>query len=86
MVPYSKIGFIIILYQLPRKKNLDFKILLLVENCPAQPDLSDVDPNVKVEFLPPNTTSLIQPMNQGVIATFKALYKKATFGMMQFKM
>ena len=62
-----------------RRKNLDFKILLLVDNCPAHPDLSHVDPNVRVEFLPPNTTSLIQPMDQGVIATVKALYRKITF-------
>ena len=32
-----------------------------------------------MEFLPPNTTSLIQPMDQGVIATVKALYRKITF-------
>nr|XP_008511180.1 PREDICTED: tigger transposable element-derived protein 1-like [Equus przewalskii] len=30
-------------------------------------------------FLPPNTTSLIQPMNQGVIASFKAYYLRRTF-------
>lgn len=32
----------------------------------------DLQPNVKVVFLHPNTTSFIQPMDQGVIATFKA--------------
>ena len=62
-----------------KKKNLDFKILLIVDNCSAHPDLSHVDPNVRMEFLPPNTTSLSQPMDQGVIATFKALYRKITF-------
>ena len=34
---------------------------------------------VEFLFLPPNTTSLIQPMDQGVIATAKAIYKKITF-------
>ena len=29
---------------------------------------------VQIEFLPPNTTSLLQPMDQGVIRAFKALY------------
>ncbi|XP_064104045.1 tigger transposable element-derived protein 1-like [Macrobrachium nipponense] len=33
---------------------------------------------VQVEFLPPNTTSLIQPMDQGVIQAFKALYMRST--------
>ena len=62
-----------------RSKNLDFKILLLLDQCPAHPDLSHVDPNVRMEFLPANTTSLIQPMDQGVIATLKALYRRVTF-------
>ncbi|XP_068223545.1 tigger transposable element-derived protein 1-like [Palaemon carinicauda] len=32
---------------------------------------------VQVEFLTPNTTSLIQPMDQGVIRAFKALYTRS---------
>uniref|UniRef100_A0A8C7X688 DDE-1 domain-containing protein n=1 Tax=Oryzias sinensis TaxID=183150 RepID=A0A8C7X688_9TELE len=28
---------------------------------------------VRIEFLPPNTISLLQPMDQGVIRAFKAL-------------
>ena len=62
-----------------KRKNLDFKILLLVDNCPAHPNLSHVDPNVRMEFLPPNTTSRIQPMDQGTIAIMKANYRKITF-------
>jgi hypothetical protein len=58
--------------------NLDFKLLLLLDNAPGHPkDLQQ--PNVKVIFLPPNTTSLIQPINQGIIATFKAFYIRRTF-------
>ncbi len=33
---------------------------------------------VQVEFLPPDTTSLMKPMGQGVIRAFKALYIKST--------
>lgn len=36
-------------------------------------------PNVRVMFLPPNSTSLIQPMNQGIVAVFKVYYLKLTF-------
>lgn len=57
-------------------QNIQFKILLLVDNAGGHPDLSN--DNVKFVFLPPNTTSLIQPMDQGVIATVKALYLKIT--------
>jgi hypothetical protein len=58
----------------------DFKILLLVDNAPAHPhNLNDLYDNVKVVFLPPNTTALIQPMNNGVIAAFKAYYLRRTF-------
>ena len=61
------------------KENLSFKILILLNNAPAHPtSIQDRNENIKVVFLPPNTTSLIQPMDQGVIATFKANYNKMT--------
>ncbi|XP_069956616.1 tigger transposable element-derived protein 1-like [Cherax quadricarinatus] len=34
---------------------------------------------IKVKFLPPNTTPLLQPMDQQVISNFKKLYTKAMF-------
>ena len=54
------------------------KILLLVDNCSAHgkkhnvPDLQ----NVRVEFLPPNTTRKVQPLDAGVIAWVKGQYKR----------
>lgn len=32
--------------------------------------------NIKMEFLPPNTTSLIQPLDQGIIHSFKSYYRQ----------
>ncbi|XP_053568580.1 tigger transposable element-derived protein 1-like [Bombina bombina] len=55
-------------------------ILLLVDNAPGHPrTLDKLNPNIRVEFLPPNTTSLLQPMDQCVIAAFKLNYLKRTF-------
>ena len=51
------------------------KILLLVDNCTAHPHVSTLK-NIQLEFFPPNTTSLIQPMDQGIIKKLKTLYRK----------
>ena len=51
------------------------KILLLVDNCTAHPAL-DTLKSIHLEFLPPNTTSLIQPMDQGIIKNLKVHYRK----------
>ena len=46
-----------------------------MKNAPEYPaQLEDFYPNVKVVYPPPNTTALLQPMNLGVIASFKAYY------------
>ena len=53
-------------------------MLLLIDNAPGHPqDLQHE--NVQVIFLPKNTTSLLQPLDQGIISTFKALYIKRAF-------
>nr|XP_012151876.1 PREDICTED: tigger transposable element-derived protein 1-like [Megachile rotundata] len=60
------------------KKGLPFKTLLLIDNAPGHPqDLHHE--NVQVVFLPKNTTSLLQPLDQGIISPFKAQYIKRTF-------
>jgi hypothetical protein len=59
---------------------IPFKILLLLDNAPGHPPhLGDLHPNIQIMYLPPNTTSILQPMDQGAIATFKAHYLKITF-------
>lgn len=50
------------------------KILLLVDNCTAHSDVPSIK-NIKVVFLPANTTSIMQPCDQGIIRTFKAHYR-----------
>ncbi|GFT40797.1 tigger transposable element-derived protein 1 [Trichonephila clavipes] len=55
-----------------KEKSLDFKILLVVDNAASHPQLEH--PNVQLVFLPPNTTSLIQPLVEGLISTFKKYY------------
>lgn len=55
------------------------KALILLDNCPAHPQVDQlISDNKKIRcmFLSANTTSLIQPMDQGVIYTAKRLYKK----------
>ncbi|GFX49341.1 tigger transposable element-derived protein 1 [Trichonephila clavipes] len=59
------------------EKSLDFKVLLIVDNAASHPQLEH--PNVQLVFLPSNTTSLIQPLDQGIIATFKKYYIKTTY-------
>ena len=49
-------------------------ILLLIDNCPAHPSIQLS--NVKVVFLPANTTSKLQPCDAGIIETMKRGYRK----------
>ena len=51
------------------------KILLFVDNCPSHIVKSELK-NVKVEFLPKNTTSMLQPLDAGIIHSFKSHYRK----------
>lgn len=65
-------------------KNLPLIALLVMDNAPAHPpnledDLLEDLEFIKVKFLPPNTTPLLQPMDQQVISNFKKLYTKALF-------
>lgn len=49
------------------------KILLVLDNCTSHPKLKLS--NIKLLFLPPNTSSLIQPLDQGIIKKFKMNYR-----------
>lgn len=57
-----------------------FKVLLIVNNVPVNPPfMGNLHPNFKIIFLPLNTFSLIQPMNQGIIEAFMVCYLRRTF-------
>lgn len=51
------------------------KIVLFVDNCSAHNNMPELD-YVKLLYLPANTTSKLQPMDQGVINNFKVHYRK----------
>ena len=46
-----------------------------INNCPAHDDI-DILKGIKLYFLPPNTTSKTQLMDQDVIRSLKAKYRK----------
>jgi hypothetical protein len=52
------------------------KVLLLVDNCPSHIIDSTILSNIKLVFLPPNTTSKLQPLDNGIIKNFKVFYRK----------
>ncbi|CAG8674607.1 805_t:CDS:2, partial [Paraglomus occultum] len=53
------------------------KIILLMDNARChEVDLTEDLSNVRVHFLPLNTTSVLQPLDQGIIYSFKAQYRK----------
>ena len=60
-------------------KGLEPKALLLLDQCPAHPRqeyLQTRDGKIKAHYLPKNTTSQLQPMDQGIIRSFKANYRR----------
>nr|XP_057913058.1 tigger transposable element-derived protein 1-like [Doryrhamphus excisus] len=66
------------------EKNIPLKVLLVLDAALAQPtglgeDWSSEHDFITVRFLPPNTSTLLQPMDQHVISNFKKLYTKALF-------
>ena len=58
------------------------KVVLLLDNCSAHGTVANLPSfsNVRIIFLPPNTTCKIQPMDAGIIATMKKRYRQETNG------
>ncbi|XP_056416091.1 tigger transposable element-derived protein 1-like [Hyla sarda] len=66
------------------RNRLPLKAILLLDNAPGHdPALAEsLEAQfsfITVKFLPPNTTPLLQPMDQQVISNFKKLYTKKMF-------
>lgn len=54
--------------------NKSCRVCLLVDNCTVHH--TDIPLKNEFKFLPPNTTSKLQPLDQGIIRAFKAIYKR----------
>ncbi|CAF4210512.1 unnamed protein product [Rotaria magnacalcarata] len=50
-------------------------VLMFLDNAPVHPQDIQLE-NIKLKFFPPNTTAVIQPMDQGIIRAFKAHYRR----------
>lgn len=79
-VPWFQDHFVPAVRKFSSDNNLEPKALLLLDNCSphcAKMDcLTSDDGLIKAEFLPARTTSILQPMDQRVLYSVKAKYKK----------
>ena len=49
-------------------------VVLIVDNCPAHPEVDNLKA-IELKFLPPNTTCKLQPCDQGIIQSLKRHYR-----------
>lgn len=60
-----------------KSKNLPRKAILILDNATTHPDVQYLqDKDITAMFLPPNVTSLCQPMDQGALAALKRRYRR----------
>ncbi|XP_039627277.1 jerky protein homolog-like [Polypterus senegalus] len=60
-----------------KENGLPPRALLLIDNAPSHPEeMQVVCDDIKAIFLPPNVTSILQPMDQGVLQALKQNYRK----------
>ncbi|GBN33636.1 Tigger transposable element-derived protein 4 [Araneus ventricosus] len=51
------------------------KVALIADNCTAHCTVDGLK-SIELVFLPPNSTCVLQPLDQGIIQNFKATYRK----------
>ena len=57
----------------------EVKPLLILDNAPSHPrvaELREISEHIRVMYMPANCTSVIQPMDQGIIASGKRFYRR----------
>lgn len=65
---------------------LPYKALLILDSAPGHPgNLDDLSDHVRVLHLPKKTMALVQPMNQDIVATFKACYPRTVFRLLALR-
>lgn len=65
------------LQKLLKDKTVPMKAILLINNTPPRSgDTELVKGEIRVKFLHPNITPLIQPLDQGVLENLKHVYRK----------
>ena len=55
-------------------RSINRRILLIVDNVSTHKNLGISLTNIELAYFPPNTTSMLQPLDAGVIRSFKAHY------------
>ncbi|XP_033334442.1 jerky protein homolog-like [Megalopta genalis] len=58
------------------EKQISGKVILLLDNCEAHKVSLQQDEDFKIIYLPPNTASILQPMNQGIIEKTKRVFRQ----------
>ena len=58
-----------------KMKRQNRNVILFVDNAPSHPKDKQLS-NAKLVFLPANTTSMLQPPDEGIIANLKVNYRK----------
>ena len=83
---YSRMPLVHELKEYCTSQGLPFHILMVLDSASAHPHmLQDLHCDIKLVFLPPNTTSLLQPMDQGIVRMFKAHCLQKTWHALSLK-
>lgn len=62
------------------EEGLEFKVLLIKDNAPGHPEsICYENKNIEVVFLPLNTISLLQPLDQSIVQCVKVTYTCLVF-------